>query len=78
MAFLARITIRGFVSSLHNTSARHPINEKCNSCRNLKMSKGFGTKSQHVFFSGVPQGLVVSMWYFGGIIDDHHIHDTLS
>ena len=33
------------------------------------MSKVFETKSQRVFFYGVPQGLGVLMWYFGGIID---------
>ena len=33
------------------------------------MSKVFDTKSQHGFFYGVPQGLGVLMWYFGGIID---------
>ena len=33
-------------------------------CQNV-----FDTKSQHGFFYGVPQGLGVLMWYFGGIID---------
>ena len=67
-----RLTIRGFLSSFHNRSALHPIAEKYNSCRNLKMSKVFYTKSQHDFFYGVPKGLGVLMWYFGGIIDNFY------
>ena len=58
MAFLARLTIRGFLSSLHNRSA-HRQKEFLQ-----KSQKVFDTKSQHGFFHGVPQGHGVLMWYF--------------
>ena len=69
MASLGVLTVSGFLSNFQNRSARNQIAKKCNSYRNLQMSKVFDTKPQHEFFYGVPQGLGVLMWYFGGIFD---------